>query len=391
MLKSKLKSILIITLLFALCTTPFVYADEKDDYTLEETNDEVFIEEDGETTQNEENTKNSDVYLKGNNITIDYTIIGNAFILGKNVKITAPISGDVFIAAENVTIDSEGYINSNLFVTCNKLIVNSSVYDLYAVAKDITIGESGYVYRDIRSTSSNIDIFGTVGRNAYINCSKIALNSKDGSTGYATEDSGELSGIIYGNLEYTSSTELSNSEEYIKGETKHNQSSNIINKGNNIVNILISALSAIIFTAVIWLLLNWLSPKFATGARDLLTTKIGGVIGFGILGLILVPVISVILLVIPVTRSLSAILLSLYILLIVLSKSIFNITIAEVISEKINLENKWLHLVIASAVALVIYLLKLIPYVGNVVTVIWVIFGLGILTKKVLPNKKVEE
>ena len=138
--------------------------------------------------------------------------------MGKNVKITAPISGDVFIAAENVTIDSEGYINSNLFVTCNKLIVNSSVYDLYAVAKDITIGESGYVYRDIRSTSSNIDIFGTVGRNAYINCSKIALNSKDGSTGYATEDSGELSGIIYGNLEYTSSTELSNSEEYIKGE-----------------------------------------------------------------------------------------------------------------------------------------------------------------------------
>ena len=406
MLKSKLKLILLVALLVVICSTPFVQAvdtentsDEAIETTTEVTEATDSTDATAITTTSEDqaentdkgNYKNSDVYLNGNDINVDYTVVGNAFIAGKNITISAPIGGDAFIIGETVTINTNGYIYSNLFVSCNKLTINGIVYDLYAAAKDITIGENGYVYRDIRTASSNIDIFGTIGRNAYVGCNKIALSSKEGTTGYSTEeDSTDLNGIVYGNLKYSSDNEINVPENSVKGEVKHSTIKTDI-KATNISNIIIAALSSIVFTAIIWLLLNWLSPKYVSEAKELLTTKIGTVIGFGLLGLILLPIISIILLIIPVTTKFAAVLIGLYILSIAISTSIFTLAISEFISNKLNLENKWLHLVIASAGALVIYLLKLIPYAGALVSIICIVLGLGILTKKVLPNKKVEE
>lgn len=391
MLKSKLKLILLITLLVVICSTPFVQAIDSENTNDEatETTTITTTSEDQAKNTDEGNYKNSDVYLAGDNINVDYTVVGNAFIAGKNITISAPIGGDAFIIGDTVTINTNGYIYSNLFISCNKLTINGIVYDLYAVAKDITIGESGYIYRDIRTTSSNIDIFGTIGRNAYVFCNKIALSSKEGTTGYATENSADLSAIIYGNLEYYSENEINVPENSVKGEVKH--SAIKTDKTENISSIIIAALSSIVFTAIIWLLLKWLSPKYVSEAKELLTTKIGTVIGFGLLGLIVLPIISIILLMIPITTKFAAVLIGIYILSIAISTSIFTLAISEFISDKLNLENKWLHLAIASAGALVIYLLKLIPYVGALVSIICIVLGLGILTKKVLPNKKVEE
>lgn len=392
MLKSKLKLILLVTLLVVICSTPFVQAVDSENASDEvtETTAITTTSEDQSENTDKGNYKNSDVYLTGTDINVDYTVVGNAFIAGKNITISAPIGGDAFIIGDTVTINTNGYIYSNLFISCNKLTINGIVYDLYAVAKDITIGESGYIYRDIRTTSSNIDIFGTIGRNAYVFCNKIALSSKEGTTGYATKDSMDLNGIVYGNLEYNSDNEINVPENSVKGEVKH-YTIKTDNKASNISNIIIAALSSIVFTAIIWLLLNWLSPKYVSEAKELLTTKIGAVIGFGLLGLILLPIISIILLIIPVTTKFAAVLIGIYILSIAISTSIFTLAISEFISNKLNLENKWLHLAIASAGALVIYLLKLIPYVGALVSIICIVLGLGILTKKVLPNKKVEE
>lgn len=388
MLKSKFKFILLVALLVVICSNPFVQAVDTENLNNEATNTTAITttSEDQAENTDEENYKNSDVYLAGDTINVDYTVVGNAFIAGKDITISAPIGGDAFVIGDTVTINTNGYIYSNLFVSCNKLTINGIVYDLYAVAKDITIGENGYIYRDIRTTSSNIDIFGTIGRNAYVFCNNIALSSKEGTTGYATENSADLSAIIYGNLEYYSENEINIPENSVKGEIKY--SAIKTDKTENISSIIIAALSSIIFTVIIWLLLNWLSPKYISEAKELLTTKIGSVIGFGLLGLIVLPIISIILLMIPVTTKFAAVLIGIYVLSIAISTSIFTLAISEFISNKLNLENKWLHLAITSAGALVIYLLKLIPYVGILLSIICTVLGLGILIKKVLPNKK---
>ena len=394
MSKSKLKTILIVALLIIFIITPFIHAHDEDAVTTSE--DTVTTSEDAElinetTTEIDENITNSDVYLAGEDIKIENPVVGNAFIVANNVTISAPIGGDAFIMAQNITIDGNGYVYSNLFACSDNLVINGIVYDLYAACNNITIAENGYVYRDLRSCSSNIDIFGTVGRNAYVACDKISLSSENVTSGYNTENLGNLRGTLYGNLEYISSSEISIPDGSVAGEVKFTQMSNNTNTSEKITDIILTAIEAIIFTIVVWLIINWLSPKYAENSKKLLTSKIGTVIGFGLLALIVLPIISLVLLFIPVTIGLSFLLLGIYVILLALTTSIFTITISNLIADKLNIDNKWLHLALVAVGALIIYLLKLIPYAGGIVSLICIILGLGILVKGFLPNKKSEE
>lgn len=385
MSKSRLKTIFIITLLLTFIITPFVHADNEDIVAIsdeEELINEVLVEDD-------ENVTNSDVYLVGEDVKIENTVVGNAFIIADNVTISAPIGGDAFIMAKNVTIDENGYVYSNLFVCCDNLVINGIAYDIYATCNNITIAENGYVYRDIRSCSSNIDIFGTIGRNAYVACDKLSLSSENVTSGYNTENLEDLKATIYGNLKYTASNEITIPENSVIGEVEFAPMSNI--NSESITDIILAAVESIIFAIVIWLIINWLSTKYIEESKELLTNKIGSVVGFGLLGLIVLPIISLVLLFIPVTIGLSFLLLGLYIILLALSTTIFTIALSEFIADKLNLENKWLHLAIVAAGALVIYLLKLIPFVGGVISIVCVVLGLGILVKGFLPNKKSKE
>ncbi len=386
MLKSKLKTILIIALLIIFVIAPFVRADEEDIMPISE--EEETVVDENPTEEIDENMKNSDVYISGDNVTIDYTVVGNAFIVANNVTISAPIGGDAFIVAKNINIDANGYVYSNLFACSDTLIINGIVYDVYAACNNITIAENGYVYRDLHSVSSNIDIFGTVGRNAFIGCDKISLSAGNATSGYNTENLGDLNGVVYGNLEYSSSDEITVPEGSVNGEVKFNKMT--IDNKSNITDIILSIIASIVFTVVIWLILNWLTPNYIEKAKELLTTKIGFVILFGLLGLILLPIISLILLFTPVTSGLSFLLLGIYMILIALSSSIFVITLSEFVADKLNLSNKWLKLAIVAAGALVVYLLKLIPYVSIVVSLVCIVLGLGVLVKGFLPNKKQE-
>ena len=385
MLKSKLKTILIIALLIIFVIAPFVRADEEDIMPISE--EDAVIDENS-TEEIDENMKNSDVYIAEDNVTIDYTVVGNAFIVANNVTISAPIGGDAFIVANNINIDANGYVYSNLFACSDTLVINGIVYDVYAACNNITIAENGYVYRDLHSVSSNIDIFGTVGRNAFIGCDKISLSTGNATSGYNTENLGDLNGVIYGNLEYSSSDEITVPEGSVNGEVKFNKMT--IDNKSNITDIILSIIASIVFTVVIWLILNWLAPNYIEKAKELLTTKIGSVILFGLLGLILLPIISLILIFTPVTSGLSFLLLGIYMILIALSTSIFVITLSRLVADKLNLSNKWLKLAIVAAGALVIYLLKLIPYVGGIVSLVCIVLGLGVLVKGFLPNKKQE-
>lgn len=384
MLKNKLKTILIVTLLIMFVISPFVHADEE----TAPINDAAVINED--QIESEENYKNSDIYLSEKDVKIDYTVVGNAFIIADNVTISAPIGGDAFIMAKNVTIDGNGYIYSNLFVCSENLVINGIVYDLYAACKNVTIAENGYIYRDIRSGSSNIDIFGTIGRNAYIGCDKISLSSSEVTTGYNTENLGDLKATIYGNIEYNSSNEISIPDGSVEGEVKFTKLSTN-NLKENITDIILSIIETIVFTVVIWLILNWLAPKVTEKSKELLTNKIGAVIVFGLLGLIVLPIIALILLFIPVTITLSFLLIGLYIILVALASTIFIISLSEFIADKLNLNNKWLHLAVVAVSAVIIYLVKMIPYLGGVVSLICIVLGLGILVKGFLPSTKSDE
>lgn len=343
-----------------------------------------------ETTSEEDGFKKSDIYLSGDNVTIDYIVDGNLFVFANSVTIKSQIGGDAFIIAKSITVESEGYIYSNLFAMADSIDIKGAVCDVYAAADNINV--SGYIYRDMKAGCSDLSISGVIGRNAFVDCNNI--NFAQANT-ESTENEGEPSitaqGSVKGNLNYSSSKELSIPEGSVAGETKYTKSSSQSNSFS-FKNALFSLVSTIVTAIVIWLLCSWLAPKFIDKATVLLTKKTLPVIGFGILSPIVASIVAIILLILGITVPLGFLTIAILFILIAISSSISIITVAKLICAKLKMEEniKVLGIIVATCIGL--WVIGLIPFIGSIVDFVVVIAGLGIVTSNLfLKNSPAEK
>ena len=394
MLKNKLKALLIMLIVGMLVFSPFVFAEDENTNDVELISEEngvpVEEREDNQTTTDEylNNMKKEDVYLMGDEITIDYIVDGNLFVLANKVNINSQIVGNAFICAKDVNISTQSYISNSLFVTANNLNVDGVTYDVYATCKNAKI--SGYVYRDFKCASEDLNIFGTIGRNAYISSKNINFSQNveavpDGDNADQADVSvATVQGKIMGNLNYSSSKEIQIPESTVDGEVKFEQKiSNSMNFGTYII----ALISTLLLVLAVYGLFKWLSPKFIDETNSLLTNKIGSSIGFGILSLIVIPVVAAALIFLNITRPISIVLLLTYIVLLLLSIPVFTIALNNIICTKLKISKTWPKIGMLLATSLVMWLLTIIPFVGALVGIIYTVLGLGIITKKLLPKK----
>ena len=396
MLKKKFAIILLVLITAIALILPVVRAAETDSATTSEV-EPISIDSE-ETTENqdatvpaEQNFKQGDVYLSGEDVTIDYVVDGNVFVMAKNVTINSQIGGDAFILADTVTVGEQGYIFSNLFAVANSVNVQGVVYDLYSASKELTI--TGYIYRDIKVGTNSLNLYGTVGRNAFVSCDSIKFSQESTDENETVTTTSQ--GIINGNLEYSSKNEISIPEGSVTGEVKYTQ----INATSmtNIQSYLIS-LGTIIATAIlVWLVCLWLAPKFVKKVDLVDKKKILPEIGLGIISPIILMVVSIVLIILGITSSFGLLLLAITFILMGLSTSVFIIAINNLVCNKLKIQKtigNFGMLIVSSAI---LWLIGLIPYVGVIVGIIAIIIGLGILVyhlvKKGKTNKdeKVQE
>lgn len=390
MLKNKLKLIVSILAIIAMLFTYSVClaVDGESDTTVSEeavtteatntTSEEATTDEStAENANQNTDIVESDLYLmEPGSVTVDYVVDGNAFIIADTVTITSQIGGDAYIMANTINIEG-GYVYSNLFAIGNNININGIVYDLYSMANSITVGDNGYIYRDVHAFTNDLNIFGAVGRNVATTCNNISFTS-------ATDESS--TGTIYGNLNYTAENEIAIDESYVEGDITFNQSTPTTNQ-NTIESYLYSLAIYVIMALAIYLLVIWLAPKFTNGSREVLAKKPLPVIGFGLLGLFIIPVVILLFMILQVTIKVSFALLALYILLLFMASSIFILAVSESIANKINMQNKWQKLGMIILVAVVLWAIELIPYVGDFVIFASCVLGIGILITYILPKK----
>ena len=335
------------------------------------------------TTSAEQNFKQSDVYLTGDDITIDYIIDGNLFVFANTVTINSQIGGDAFIFANSVTVGEQGYIFSNLFTVASTLNIQGVVYDLYSLSKDVTL--TGYVYRDIRVSTNNLNLYGTVGRNALVNCANMNF-SKD-ETNETEEATLNSQGMINGNLEYSSKNEITIPDGSVTGEVKYAQTTN-----TKSIQSYLTSLGTLIATAIlVWLICLWLAPKFVRKANLINKKNILQEIGLGILTPIVLILVSCILILLNITSSFGLLLLALSFMLLGLSTSIFIISINNLICNKLKIEKNIGKFGMLIVTAAILWLISLIPYVGEIVGFIFVLIGLGILIHYLITKEKKQD
>lgn len=383
MLKNKLKVIALIMLIVLCLMTPFVNAaeenqagneavttsNEEQPTTVEGTNQQA-------TTQN--NFKDGDVYLTGDEITIDYIIDGNLFVFADTVNINSQIGGDAFIIAKNVNVNEGGYVFSNLFTIANDLNINGVVYDLYASCTNINI--SGYVYRDIKVSSDNLKISSVIGRNAFVTSNNISFEATTNGENNTTSQ-----GTIAGDLNYTAKNEISIPEGVVNGNINYTEAKV---SSPTIGDYLLALGRFLVTVIVIWLLCLWLAPKFLNRTSEVLTKKLPSTIGLGILTPIVIIALSVILMLISITSTVSILGIVLLLLVCILGSAIFTISMANLIANKLKVKKQIGMLGILIITSAIIWLICLIPFVGRILSLIVAILGVGVLVNNVLPSTR---
>ena len=387
MLKNKTKIIAFLLVLFLLVSAPFAYADNE---TSSE-NDIVPISDNSETTPVETGTQNevsaiqsqedsykkSDVYLTGDNITIDYVVDGNLFVMANTVTINSQIGGDAFIMAKTINIEDNAYIYSNLFAMAESIDVKGVVYDIYALAQDFTIS-NGYIYRDARLACKDININGAIGRNAFVSSSTINFGTEENSKG-----------IIYGDLTYSTPSELSFDNSVVNGSVTYKAPKLSAEKSvRDIVADYISDLCAFLaFVIIIWLVCLYVAPKFLNDTNKYVGKTTLNVLGIGLLTLVAVPVACIILLILQLTAGISLLTVALYVLALIVAKSIFTIVANNYLCSKLNItKNSGIFgMLIVSGV--IVWVISELPYIGALVSFIIAVLGLGVLVSAILPKK----
>ena len=361
MLKNKIKMIVLIILLIISLFTPIVNAENETT-----SNEAVPINE----TQEAITIKEGDEYLFQDTVTIDTPIDGNLFIMANTVTINSQVGGDAFICANTINIENNGYILSNLFASANTINIRGIVYNIYSISDTLTI--DGFVYRDVKTVCGTLNINSMIGRDVFANCTSINFKEKAN-----TEDTPSVVsyGSIQGDLNYSSDEEITIPEDSVSGETHFTALK------NNTVNIsnYIYSLGAILVSAIIlWLIGLWISPKLLHNTSHSITLKkVLQIIGLGILVPIVIVLLSIIILLIPITSQLTILLLCILAILFFISTSVAIININTMICNKLKITQNLYKLGFLIVTTIVFWLLTLIPYAGMVISLIAIIWGIG--------------
>ena len=387
MLKNKSKLLLIIVMIMTFALSPLSFADnETPEDTAESSNatetQEVQQQENQEVQKQateqelisqQEQAKSGDQYLMGDKVTVDYVVDGNLYVMADEVTIKSQIIGNAFVMANKITLTDEGYVGASTFALGNDVEINGVTFDAYVVADNLTV--SGYVYRDIHAVSERFYLYGAVGRDASIGAENFNFKKSD-------ED--EKTGKIMGNFDYSAKTEIQIPEDVVSGNVKYSQ----IEEFNYKPNYVFLGISSVIFVLIIWGLLKWLAPKFEEKTEKLVTDKPLKTVGFGLLALIVIPILAIILMITGFAASAGLLLLTTYLILICVSRSISVIAINNIIAKKIKFDTTTKKLLLFIITSLVVWAVTLIPYVWLLVNLVLVICGFGIIFRNLLENNK---
>jgi hypothetical protein len=109
-----------------------------------------------------------DVFLVGQDISIDGTVNGNVFIIGNQVTINGTVDGSLILISQNAGI--LGTVNGAVYATSLTLDLapNASILrDLYVITVSLTSGSQSVIGRDLYAIGLDSGLNGQIGRDLH--------------------------------------------------------------------------------------------------------------------------------------------------------------------------------------------------------------------------------
>ena len=333
--------------------------------------------EDETNTEDEQSYDKNYFYAGSEDLSIDKPVYGDAFIFTSGaVNINTTIVGNVFVCASTVTVNETGDIQASLFNASNSLTINGSVgLNVYNCSNKLDV--SGLIVSDLFSVSREANISGEIYGNSNITSQNISISD---------------TASIEGDLNYVSNNQITVPENVVGGKTNYSATNNENDDAFDVKDFIVSIISFIILVLVIFVISKWFNCKFTNDYLDF-TKNLPKTLLYGFLGLILTPILCAILLICGVTMNLAFILMAIYFVFMLIASSIVVIILSKLAVEKLQPKfekmNNTLLTVLSIAILSIIYkIFQLIPVLGTLITFVFVVIGIGILIKSIIPTKQ---
>lgn len=392
MLKKFSKLLLVSILIFTLALNISIcFADNEDDIALISDTSESNPVETSETDEastistdtSEDTTHYGDLYLCDTNVVIDNIVYGNVYVIANTVEITGQIEGNLFVLTNSLKLDSKpsngGIIGGSIYACANSIYYNGACTYLYAACNNIDMTYDSYVVRDAKISSSTASIKAAIGRNIDISSDSISFGEEDDIP------------LIYGNLTYSSSTNIEIPNEIVTGTLEENviQKDQKNSFDHSISDILIGLVTVIITIIVLYLLLNTFMLNFIEKiySKKLSILNILKAFCIGLLSIVVVMFASMLLLVTGVGAKLGIIILLLFVVLCIVAVPVLGIAITKSLKSTLKLEKISMFVLVLCLVSIILYGVTLIPYVGTIFNFIIKITAIGLIICSFFPNK----
>ena len=346
-MKRKLRLLLILLLVLV---TP-VYASSNN----------LFVAEDS-VTETEE--KSGTTFVAGNDVTTKNKVDGISFVAGNNVDINSS-SDYLFAAGNDVKIENASFIDG--FIAGSSVEITDSIVerDLYVAASTVRL--SSTIGRDVRVASGTLVITGTINGDVEAYCGTIEV--KDGA-------------VIKGVLRYDEDTKVTISENATVNATekvKLSTKSFFAKLKSDFLDSIFSFLNMLVLGLILMLLVPKIFEKIKTYGKESILSNLG----IGLLATLAIPIAAIMLLITMVGISTSLLLLDFLIVMLYLSTLFTSYYLGNIILSK-KIKNKYLLLTVS---LLIIYLLKLIPFVKIVVAICTIGIGIGLMIRILFKRK----
>ena len=327
------------------------------------------------------------LYAVGANLTIEGKVTGDVICAGQSININGDVAGDVICAGQSININ--GKIGGNLRVVGNSINFNGqAARNAMIFGATIVTAASSTIGWDLLILGDTFELRGNIGRDLYGSAGKVNLAGQVGKNldlnfGAQKNNSQPLvianTAKINGQVKYKSDKDAAiDPGAAITGEVIHNFPT-AVTKKSNLADLgwwwgkLISIFSALVIGLVV--ISFWREQIIKI--TDLMLAKTGPALGWGILALILTPIIIIILLITIIGLPLAFILLALWLIAVYASKILVGILIGRSL-----INNYWVKkkdsLILAMIIGIIIaYLIFALPFIGWVVALFAILWGLG--------------
>ncbi len=337
-------------------------------------------------------THQGSLYAAGQTITIDGDVNGDVLCGGETITINGAVHGDVLCAGQTITIN--GPVDGSVRTLSQMLTINSSVgRNVTSAGESLGVGRSGKVAGELSMLGQSLALDGPVGRDVAVAGQRLELDSTVGGNIQARVQQLVLDGtaMVTGNLDYTNEQALNLDAAKVHGVITHHEPPAKHEPSPR--DLFLAWLGHYVYWAVaglvVTLVLVWLLPRPVRRVTNVMISRAGGSLGRGVITLLVTPALAIMLGITVIGAPLGVLLAVLYVIGIVTSLIMAAVATGQWLMTQTGWHEGNGTLAWAATIGVPgLLLIEQLPFVGFIVTLLVLWWGLGGLILAIQDSKQ---